>query len=438
MTMDVTMSLVSGLPARGGERGGKDAEAAGFGEMLAGRTDKRMPKETRGKDAQDEADKPAQWRLGGYDARLALAMPRLEQSPAGMDDAPEPEPEAPQPDPLDAALAAFPTPTAEEATDETKAVELPAAPAPRQRGDKARAAAEQVAAATPADEAAETEGEGEAPRAPAANATDAAVAAPARASAAGAPAGPAPAKPSVTSEPAADRQARPPADTAETAAERQPRPAAPRPASEGVAAARAQPAGPQAADGAQPRVSVLGFSTAMAPAASAPLGPTAAGLVAALEAEPAWRAAAAEAAASAGPRAPQPGTVSTLRIQLNPAELGMVTARLTATGSQLEIEIRVESNDARQRLTSDSDAILKALRAVGFDIDRVTIQQAPQAGGPAAQHQGNAGRDVFAQGQQADDNAGGRNGRESEGGERAARQQASDAAADRAGGGLYI
>ncbi|HRP78489.1 MAG TPA: flagellar hook-length control protein FliK, partial [Aquamicrobium sp.] len=211
------------------------------------------------------------------------------------------------------------------------------------------------------------------------------------------------------------------------------------------------PPSPRAdADGATARmpVSVLGFSTSsapvMPPAVVAQLSTTAAGVVAAIEAEPAWRAAAAEAALSQRVQTPAQAhaTVSSLRIQLNPAELGMVTARLVASGSQLEVEIRVESNDARQRLANDADAIVRALRGVGYEVERVTIQQAPQAGN-AAQQQGAAGRDPLAQQDQqprdgAGANAGGRNGRQEADNGGTAGHHAGETAAQRAGGDVYI
>lgn len=189
------------------------------------------------------------------------------------------------------------------------------------------------------------------------------------------------------------------------------------------------------------RLNILGHSTTLPPAPPvAPLTtPTVAGLVSAMDADPSWRAAAAEMNAPAGQRAPGlSGPVSTLRIQLNPAELGMVTARLTTTGSQLSIEIQTESNDARQRLAADSETIARALRAIGYDVDKVTIQQAPQGGNPS---QGQAaGRDPFTANQQQGE-AGARG--QDRGGGDADRQQGArngggEAAADRAGGGLYI
>jgi len=134
-------------------------------------------------------------------------------------------------------------------------------------------------------------------------------------------------------------------------------------------------------------------------------------------------------------------SVNTLRIQLQPAELGMVTARLTATGSQLSIEIQAESNDARQRLANDSEAIVKALRGIGYDIDRVTIQQAPQASAGTAAQGGATARDPGFAEQQArgETDARGQGGRESDNrkGE-GARHGPVETAAQRAGGGVYI
>lgn len=214
----------------------------------------------------------------------------------------------------------------------------------------------------------------------------------------------------------------------------------------GQAADRSQTQG-QTQGQPQPRVNVLGFTAAIAPAAPPPaaaaglaaqLSTTAAGIVEAIEAEPTWRAAA--AADASFQRSHNPGPVSSLRIQLNPAELGMVTARLVANGSQLEIEIRVESSDARQKLAHDADTIVKALRGVGYDIDRVTIQQVQQ--GANAAQQGAASRDPFMQGQQQQEqagaNAGGRNGQGSGDSAGTGRHNQGETVADGAGGGVYI
>lgn len=202
-------------------------------------------------------------------------------------------------------------------------------------------------------------------------------------------------------------------------------------------------AAPTPNDAVQSRVNVLGFTAAVAPAATtnAPLGTTAAGVFAAMESEPTWRSAAMDPAAMTGSRGTLNATgVNTLRIQLNPAELGTVTARLTAAGEQLSVEIEVESADARQRLNSDSESILKSLRAIGYDIDKVVITQSSQnaSGNP---QQGATGREQFASNQQTQDEgaAAGRDGRGAgrQDGE-AARHASGENTADHTGGSLYI
>lgn len=69
---------------------------------------------------------------------------------------------------------------------------------------------------------------------------------------------------------------------------------------------------------------------------------------------------------------PQP--VKSLRIQLNPAELGSVTVHLKASGDVVTVELEVETTDARDHLSSDADSIVKSLKAVGVDVDKVTVK----------------------------------------------------------------
>jgi chemotaxis protein MotD len=64
-----------------------------------------------------------------------------------------------------------------------------------------------------------------------------------------------------------------------------------------------------------------------------------------------------------------------LKIELHPAELGVVTASLRLAGAQLSIELKPESHEAYRSLASDSEAIVKSLRGLGFDVDKVTILQ---------------------------------------------------------------
>lgn len=143
-----------------------------------------------------------------------------------------------------------------------------------------------------------------------------------------------------------------------------------------------------------------------------------------------------EHAAMQAHTATKSGMVTTLRIQLQPIELGTVTARISGVEGQLSIEITVDNAEARHRLTSDSDSIVSALRGMGIDVDRVTVQQTQNSsantpngasrGSEFAQSQGERGERQGAAGQ----------GQRHDGNE-TARGQGNETS-DPAGSGLYI
>ncbi len=85
----------------------------------------------------------------------------------------------------------------------------------------------------------------------------------------------------------------------------------------------------------------------------------------------------------------KPGPVTTLKIQLQPIELGTVTARISGTDAQLSIEITVDNAEARHKLSADSDSVVTSLRGMGIEVDRITIQQSQSNTGTM---QGNGGR----------------------------------------------
>ncbi|RWC43675.1 MAG: flagellar hook-length control protein FliK [Mesorhizobium sp.] len=89
-------------------------------------------------------------------------------------------------------------------------------------------------------------------------------------------------------------------------------------------------------------------------------------------------------ASSAAAQLASPVAVAThvLKIELHPAELGMVTAHLRLSGEQLSIELKPETHDTHRRLSADSEAIVKSLRGLGFEVDKVTILQ-PSVAVPA-------------------------------------------------------
>ncbi len=66
--------------------------------------------------------------------------------------------------------------------------------------------------------------------------------------------------------------------------------------------------------------------------------------------------------------------VNTLKIQLNPIDLGTVTATLRLQGEALTVDLKVETGKAYRNLSDDQDAIVKALRGHGFAVDQVSVQ----------------------------------------------------------------
>jgi chemotaxis protein MotD len=144
---------------------------------------------------------------------------------------------------------------------------------------------------------------------------------------------------------------------------------------------------PASADRSEAKVTVLSSQVALAPAAvvSVPgLSSTGAAFVGSLKSEGALPQHAAEVTSLAlDQHSASARPVTTLKFQLHPAELGTVTVKLTGSGDQLAIEVQVENSEARHRLSSDSESIVKVLRGMGYDIDRITVQQAPSTAAPA-------------------------------------------------------
>jgi Flagellar hook-length control protein len=80
--------------------------------------------------------------------------------------------------------------------------------------------------------------------------------------------------------------------------------------------------------------------------------------------------------------AAQSGTgtvVNMLKLQMNPHDLGQVTATLRLHGEELNVHLVVETRAAYRQLSEDSGGIVDALRAQGFAVDQVTISISPTA-----------------------------------------------------------
>lgn len=131
--------------------------------------------------------------------------------------------------------------------------------------------------------------------------------------------------------------------------------------------------------------------------------------------------------------------VNTLKLELNPHDLGAVTATLRLHGEELNVHLTVETRAAYRQLSEDSGGILDALRAQGFAVDQVTISIAPTADSDGTSSQqgqsGQAGQQAMAEGGRQGQAAG--RGQQQNGERQAADQgtrNAHDAASDNVAG----
>lgn len=130
------------------------------------------------------------------------------------------------------------------------------------------------------------------------------------------------------------------------------------------------------------RVAVVSAQSFPAPAVPG-LDPTTSRLVAAIASD--IGAQQTQASATLAPTVPHqaPTVAHTLKIELHPAELGMVNASMRLVGEQLSIELLPDTQEAYHRLSSDGDTIARALRDLGFDVGKITVLQPTIAAAPA-------------------------------------------------------
>lgn len=108
--------------------------------------------------------------------------------------------------------------------------------------------------------------------------------------------------------------------------------------------------------------------------------------------------------------------VNTLKIQMHPIELGLVTATLRLHGEELVVSLQVETGEAYRQLLDDKDTIVRALRGQGFAVDQISVQLAPADRGAGTQQGDSQGQQQqFSSQPQAREGGGGRE----HGGERA-------------------
>lgn len=200
-------------------------------------------------------------------------------------------------------------------------------------------------------------------------------------------------------------------------------------------------------DNVSARVTVVAEQSIPAPVAPAPATSTA--LVAGLTGDSGWQSALRSVAAMQRMSGQMNGApVHSMKLQLHPAELGMVTADLRFSGDQLAVELKVENAEAYHRLSSDSDSIVASLKALGYDIDQVTVAQSSVANSGGGRPDAGAGADRGPAGGNAFAASGGDGSdRNRAGGQAAARDQGRDgrqgyagaqSAVEGNGRGLYI
>ncbi|WP_026613207.1 flagellar hook-length control protein FliK [Ensifer aridi] len=138
-----------------------------------------------------------------------------------------------------------------------------------------------------------------------------------------------------------------------------------------------------------------------------------------------WAAALQSGATAAQPEAwSQAGkTLNTLKIQMHPIELGVVTATLRLKDDELQVDLKVETGEAFRQLQDDQGEMVKALRAQGFAVDQVNVVF--NAGGDASSGNGSQPQAQTQFGGQGRERAG------DDGGERRQRQDGGQAAMER-------
>lgn len=91
--------------------------------------------------------------------------------------------------------------------------------------------------------------------------------------------------------------------------------------------------------------------------------------------------------------------VNTLKIELNPNDLGHVTATMRMVGEDLNIHLTVESSKAYRQLMHDSSSMLDNLKAQGYSVDQITVSIASGSSSTSSDR----GNDTFANGRQSSD-----------------------------------
>jgi chemotaxis protein MotD len=87
---------------------------------------------------------------------------------------------------------------------------------------------------------------------------------------------------------------------------------------------------------------------------------------------------------AAVPAAATPQPLKVLTVQLNPAELGVVTVRIALKGDGLELQIETDRRETARLVDADRETLSRVLRSAGYNVETVTVRAVDPANAQAA------------------------------------------------------
>jgi len=100
--------------------------------------------------------------------------------------------------------------------------------------------------------------------------------------------------------------------------------------------------------------------------------------------------------------------VRSLRIQLNPVELGKLDLNLRVRSGQLQIEVRIETEQTYRAVSADREAIIDVIKNLGYKVDSLVVAGPSTDGRPSLQNGLRSGEQTF-QGEKNEHSARGNN-----------------------------
>ena len=87
---------------------------------------------------------------------------------------------------------------------------------------------------------------------------------------------------------------------------------------------------------------------------------------------------------TAAPTGATPQPLKVLTVQLNPAELGVVTVRIALKSDGLELQIETDRRETARLVDADRETLSRVLRSAGYNVETVTVRAVDPANAPAA------------------------------------------------------